>query len=111
MFKRTAVEKPAGFNEKLATFLAGSQRISDDYMTRMGYNGRPKIEAADGGRYVRVSRVEPGSRSAHSFVDMTNGDVLKPASWKAPAKVARGNIFDEKNGLGRMGEYGPESNR
>jgi hypothetical protein len=41
---------------------------------------------------------------------MTNGDVLKPASWKAPAKGARGNIFDEHNGLNRMTEYGPEYN-
>lgn len=43
----------------------------------------------------------------HCFVDMTTGDVLKPASWKTPAKHARGNIFDAQNGLGSMGEHGP----
>jgi len=38
---------------------------------------------------------------------MTNGDIRKPASWKAPAKHARGNITDEKEGMGWMGPYGP----
>ena len=33
--------------------------------------------------------------------------VLLPASWKAPAKHARGNIFDDDNGLRTMGPYGP----
>jgi hypothetical protein len=38
---------------------------------------------------------------------MLNGDVLKAASWRAPAKHARGNIFDEYDGLRNMNEYGP----
>jgi hypothetical protein len=33
------------------------------------------------------------------------GDLLKSASWKAPAKHARGNIID---GTARYGKYGPE---
>ena len=32
------------------------------------------------------------------------GDLLKPATWKAPAKHARGNIID---GTAQWGEYGP----
>jgi hypothetical protein len=56
-----------------------------------------------GTRYVRVMR----GTSAHAFIDRSNGDVLKPATWKAPAKHARGNIFDASNGLGSMGPYGP----
>ena len=56
-----------------------------------------------GKRYIRITC----DRSVHAFVDKTNGDVLKPASWKAPAKHARGNIFDAKNGLGSMGPFGP----
>jgi len=34
------------------------------------------------------------SRSVHSFVDKTTGDIYKAASWNAPAKHARGNIYD-----------------
>jgi hypothetical protein len=60
-----------------------------------------------GTRYIRIVRVDSCSRSVHSFVDRLNGDVLKAAGWKAPAKHARGNIFDEANGLGAMGAYGP----
>jgi hypothetical protein len=33
------------------------------------------------------------------------GDLLKPATWKAPAKHARGNIID---GTAKWGVYGPE---
>ena len=47
---------------------------------------------------------------AHSFVDLVTGDVLFCAGWKAPAKGARGNIFDEHHGLGRMGPHGPATN-
>jgi len=30
---------------------------------------------------------------------LENGDVLKSASWRAPAKHARGNIFDVWGGV------------
>lgn len=30
--------------------------------------------------------------SAYCFIDLSNGDILKPAGWKGPAKHARGNI-------------------
>lgn len=47
------------------------------------------------------------SGSAWCFIDLTNGDVLKPASYKAPAKHARGNILDEHQGMKHMSAYGP----
>jgi hypothetical protein len=61
--------------------------------------GYPTITLERGKRYVRVVRESRESRSVHSFVDTTNGDVLKADSWKKPAKHARGNIFAEDNGL------------
>jgi hypothetical protein len=38
-------------------------------------------------------------------VDRTNGDILKAASYKAPAKHARGNVLrdDRLNAVGRYG--------
>lgn len=67
------------------------------------------IEAQEGPKYIRLVRVEffNGERtkggSAFGFVDKTNGNVLKAAGWKAPAKnFARGNIFAEDFGLGRV---------
>jgi len=35
------------------------------------------------------------------------GDVMKPATWKAPARHARGNIYDDYNGLENACSYGP----
>lgn len=38
-----------------------------------------------------------GSRSIHAFIDKKTGDVLKPASFKAPAKGIRYNVIDESS--------------
>lgn len=46
-----------------------------------------------GRRYLRIV-MESGQRSVHCFIDATNGDILKAATWKAPAKDARGNLFE-----------------
>ena len=37
-----------------------------------------------------------GQRSCHAFVDMNTGDVMKAASWSAPAKGVRYNLMDDK---------------
>lgn len=52
-----------------------------------------------GRRYIKINlHSSNGQTFVHAFVDRTNGDVLKPATFKAPAKHARGNIFAEDNG-------------
>lgn len=62
-------------------------------------------------KFIRIWNVinAGGSRSAWAFVAKADGenkgmgkwkagDIFKPATWKAPAKHARGNIFDTANG-------------
>jgi hypothetical protein len=44
--------------------------------------------------------------SVYCFVDNSNGDVLKAASWKKPAPHARSNIFAPDFGLSGVNEYG-----
>ncbi len=98
------------FDAALKVFVEGCQNIHTDHMARHFSRLAPdQITARVGKKYVKIirSRVGGPDGSVHCFVDMTNGDVLKAASWKAPAKHARGNIFDDKHGLGRMCEYGP----
>jgi len=57
-------------------------------------SSKPVLSLEYGKRYVKVVRSDAcGGRCVHCFVDTTNGDVLKAASWKAPAKGARGNIY------------------
>ena len=48
-----------------------------------------------------ISRVDGDLKGA----PIKKGDLLKCASWKSPAKHARGNIMD---GTARYGVYGPE---
>ena len=48
-----------------------------------------------------ISRVDDNLKGA----PIKKGDLLKPATWKAPAKHARGNIID---GTAKWGVYGPE---
>ncbi|TXI90553.1 MAG: hypothetical protein E6Q36_01320 [Chryseobacterium sp.] len=62
------------------------------------------------------SKDELISRSVYAFISRTDnctktlgqlvhGGIYKPASWAAPAKHARGNVFDEKSWT-CAGEYG-----
>lgn len=115
------------FDERLASWLEGAQKKINDHWTRSNFTHglAPVLKMRRGTRFVIVTRHDrdkdgnevPTSASAHAFIDITGGniegkdhkmgDVLKPASWKKPAKHARGNIFDADNGLNCMGEYGP----
>lgn len=65
------------------------------------------FEHTMGPKYVRVTKHMPGSMggSAYCFVSRENGDVLKPAGFKTPAKHARGNIYDADPVKG-CGPYG-----
>jgi hypothetical protein len=68
-----------------------------------------------GKKYARIVRREswngadPTNGSVHCFIDLANGDILKAASFKAPAKGVRGNIFKEDFDIGvgkAVGEFG-----
>jgi len=42
---------------------------------------------------------KPTDYGVFCFVDPNNGDIYYPASWAAPAKHVRGNIYDERRPL------------
>ena len=65
------------------------------------------VSTMHGQKYVRLvkSDSDGGSRSAYGFVNKLNGDILMAAGWGAPAKHARGNIFD-KSTWKAAGPYG-----
>ena len=92
------------FDKALQSFVEGCKVVYEAYKAKF-CPGIPDKgwELTRGQKYVRI--VHDGS--AHSFVDMETGDVLKPAGWNKPAKHARGNIYDENNGLKFMGPHGP----
>ena|SRR6218665_2967328 len=67
------------------------------------------VSADWGKKYVRIVRhdvfegVKREGGSAFCFVDIETGAILKAASWKTPAKHARGNIA---NGAADLTAYG-----
>jgi hypothetical protein len=90
------------FTGAFNSWLAGCKQIYLRYCEEYSITPVDDWETRDGSRYMKI--VHNGS--VYCFVDKTNGDVLKSASRNAPAKHARGNIFDEHNGLKHMGPYG-----
>jgi hypothetical protein len=60
-------------------------------------NGVPVFTITKGKKYLKVIMKDYNQSSAHLFVDQTNGDVFKPASFKAPAKGVRYNLLDDKS--------------
>ncbi len=95
------------FNEAIGTFLLGCYKISNDHRERHFPNCPVvEFEIRRGPKNAKIVRRDPQT-SVHCFVEIATGNVLKAAGWKAPAKHARGNIFDDHNGLGSMNEYGP----
>ena len=53
-----------------------------------------------GKKYYKINMIDhPGTpsegRSVHAFVSRQTGAMYKPASWRAPAKIARYNLLDD----------------
>jgi hypothetical protein len=46
-----------------------------------------------GRKYLRLVSYNGTQNMVYCFIDRTNGNILKAATWKAPAKGARGNIY------------------
>lgn len=96
----------AKFNEHLTAFVDLSQIIVNTYYKKHYPGIKPhQLKVVGGRRYKKIATVNQDNdgESAWCFVDTkpghTYGDILKPASWKAPAKHARGNIFSDLCGV------------
>jgi hypothetical protein len=78
----------------LTKFVDSVQVMQDEYMGKNFPSlGRELITVERGKRYAKLVCASAGARYVYCFVDLTNGDILKAATWKAPAKHARGNIL------------------
>lgn len=71
-------------------------KVTSEYARMFPRLSAPVISFEIGRSYARIIKNdECGGRSCYGFVDLSNGNLLKSASWKGPAKnFARGNIFD-----------------
>ena len=56
---------------------------------------RATYRTQEGRKYIKITP----DGSVFAFVDKKTGDIFKPASWQAPAKGVRGNLFSDKEGM------------
>ena len=76
------------------------------YEDRFDHIEAPEIRVELGRKYAKVINGRNGG-SVHTFIDLTNGNILKAASYKAPApNGVRGNIFDDDCGMSCVGPFG-----
>jgi hypothetical protein len=93
--------------QQIADFAAACEAMRADYHAKVGDTVNSNhIGYTIGRKYARLTSPNGSNPdgSTWAFVDMTTGDIFKPASWSAPAKHARGNIRD---GARDMGPHGP----
>lgn len=78
--------------------------LNRQYYQDMGYTfeAPPVATAVFGSRYARIMK----GGNVHTFIDLKNGDILKAATYKAPAKGARGNILAEDAGRSAIDHFG-----
>ena len=95
----------------LTNFIAIAQGIMEDSYNEMGLSPqfRETLAIAKGGRkFSKIVRVSATGQimSVHCFVENETGNIMKAASFKSPAKHARGNINDADGGASAMSPYG-----
>ena len=101
--------KNAEFDSKLAVFVEKVQEMRTAHYAESFPNAKPGTMLYDTPITTKIGRRYVGlwtGKSIFCFVDKTNGDILKAATWRAPAKHARGSIFALDNGIGAVGVYG-----
>ena len=92
------------FEKRFAGYVAAlEENLASYYEGKYTHVATPEVTVENGRKYARVVVGD----SVHTFVNKTTGEILKAASWKAPAKNGvRGSIFAEDFGMSAVGPYG-----
>jgi hypothetical protein len=99
-------------NPIVANFIKKVNAERKKYYKKINLSSKePDLIVEIGNKFIRlwqgtscwgfISRVDGDLKGS----PIKKGDLLKAATWKAPAKHSRGNIID---GTARYGVYGPE---
>jgi len=96
-YKKLLLENiDADFQKALNSFIKGIEALihkeEKDYTNDWQ---KTAITTGDMKKYVKIIATTGPSTRVWGFIDKSNGDILKAASWKVPAKHARGNIYDQ----------------
>lgn len=87
--------KAENYKQALSEWLKKANKITSNELT-----------VSVGRKYDRIISGENNwDRCAFCFINRSNGDVLKSASWSKPARHARGNIYTNKLGVGQFGAH------
>lgn len=107
-----SVNTPKDLDKAVKMFLKGVQKnINDHYKKEYSKLTPPILTAKKGKRYIKIIKNETfgSGKSVFCFIDAkegpTFGDVLKAASWNAPARHSRGNVFDGSWGVNAVSVY------
>ena len=96
------------FDKAMYKFCKKLTMNAHNYYTKSDMSYRPVYKSAGGRKFIRVKSFETNTidqngnkvvskGSIHCFVNSINGDIYKPASWKAPhlkGDYVRVNIFE-----------------
>lgn len=92
----------------LENYIQLAQAMIDKNAPNYPHPDQKKLRYMEGQKYIRIVQGLEGSgcSSAWAFVEIETGNIYKAASWKVPAKHARGNIYSE-NPVANHSAYGP----
>jgi len=89
-----------GFIERLEDFIQKWQtQVDCNYVRQFGHVNGERLTYKKGRKYAKLFQ----ANCVVAFVNMNDGDIFKPAGWKAPAKHVRGNIFSDEGGFEAVG--------
>ena len=84
-----------GTDDEIQVYKTTCQLVSTlqaDYDRQYTHNSNPcKFSITTGRKYHKIVN---RNAEVHAFIDKKTGDVYKPASYKAPAKIVRYNLLD-----------------
>lgn len=103
------VSASAELNARIQEVVKAADEIAANYFKQQNYSFDPPTHRADyiSDKWVRIVTIERGqARSVYAFIALCDnttkalgqvktGDIHKPASFKAPAKIARANVFND----------------
>jgi hypothetical protein len=71
-------------------------KLAEDFARRHPKSSMEFLLDSSGRKYHKIWEVSGsnGGKSCHAFIDKTTGEVYKPASYKAPAKIVRYRLLE-----------------
>ena len=111
MRKREEMMNKEDLVQEVQEVMAMTQKLCEGLEANRG-EAAEKLDLAFsidvGKKYLKlIYSYERGGASVHAFVDKITGDMYKAASWKAPAKGVRFNLYKDLDTLVKLADtYG-----